>query len=395
MATIMDSITDLPTLQNLVSVSSIAEAVFEHWPVTYLTKAMCNIPSELHQIIMALVWFSQEKPDSAESVIKFVDRYLGDSDHRLPAQISNPLALLKMLGKAADAVELLTIAYAKSWFPALPMSEEWPVYASEAHRIKRALWRYEIYSRLFYIPAEKETERHRTAKPEQLIEQQERFLRRLAPWEVVELECVNGYLSGILQHAQPSTNPTTSKPNAQKPKPTPSSLPNILFQWLQIPPATQPTIPNPTSNPHTLSPPHTLPHALHNLRQHVGRPMQGELHSHVWADSPKMVWPNGEWKRMCNRTSNTTTLWNPMGRHDHRHPRNEYMATNGFCFWDENRTHVMIPRLLVVQRDMHRRGWRLELFWVRFILEYGRWSIPPAERQGLEKEKREAEKRRK
>ena len=204
LAIVMDNLDDPKTLFNLVLALPTAKAIFERCPVQLLTAALSGLPSEI-QLLAVLYIVLKQHDVSQASIIPFLWKYLRLEDSpgimepqvaatafAIPRHLGNPFETLRELAAVWSAVEdladgfiersikliqtcqaakdsgLETVHYAHG-HKLRPLSHLWdreiklegvpgyqtlykpqpwslPLRASEVHRVKRALWRIEIFA---------------------------------------------------------------------------------------------------------------------------------------------------------------------------------------------------------------------------------------------------------
>ena len=207
---IMDNVDDPKTLFNFLLVLPTAKAAFERCPRQLLTAALSSLPSELQLLAILFITLKQDHVSRA-SMIPLLWSYLrlddtpgsvepevAAVDFAMPKTFSNPFETLRKLAavwsavedlaggfversieyiqtcKAAEAAGLETVPYDRG-HKLRPLSHLWnreidldglpgyqylgkpqpwclPLRASEIHRIKRALWQFEIVAVVSYEP---------------------------------------------------------------------------------------------------------------------------------------------------------------------------------------------------------------------------------------------------
>ncbi|MCJ1452531.1 hypothetical protein MMC28_002874 [Mycoblastus sanguinarius] len=127
----------------------------------------------LRQLAIAYIAVNEGLAASAVSTVDFIFDYLGFADCEVPLQITDPLGALRKLVVVWDAVEEFTLGFVDSSLKFIAeakangaeddVTSEWdedweprpwtlPLRNSEIHRVKRALWRIELFSALFHEP---------------------------------------------------------------------------------------------------------------------------------------------------------------------------------------------------------------------------------------------------
>ena len=269
LAVLMDHIDDPQTMFHLVLALPNAKATFERCPRQFLMAALSNLPTEINLLAILHIMLGQEHVTRA-SMIPILWAYLrlddapGDVvppvvvvEHEIPRHLSNPFETLRKLAAVCNAVENLTIGYVEHsiefvqscsaadatdskrphyrygygyrflllsdlWNPKVTFNslsgyedmdkpQPWslPPKASEIYRVKRALWRLEIFANVSH-------ERHtfpndgtldsgdaenycanplgRASVPKDHDEGTRMLLASLQAFELAELESVYDYL---------------------------------------------------------------------------------------------------------------------------------------------------------------------------------------------------------
>lgn len=210
LATIMDNVDDPKTLFNLSIILPAAKATFERCPRQLLTAALSSLPLELQLLAILYIALKQDHVSRA-SMIPLLWDYLRLDDtpglvepvvaaveFAMPRDFSNPFATLRKLAAVWGAVEDLAAGFVErsnQYIQACkaaetagleplhyqlgrrlrPLSHLWnreikleglpgygildkpqpwsmPLRASEVHRVKRALWRIEIFAVVSHEP---------------------------------------------------------------------------------------------------------------------------------------------------------------------------------------------------------------------------------------------------
>ena len=216
LATIMDNVDDPRTLFNLSIVLPAAKATFERCPRQLLTGALSSLPSELQLLAILYTALKQDQVSRASMISLlwdylrlddtpgFVEPVVAAIEFAMPRGFSNPFETLRKLAAiwsavedlaagfversneyiqactAAEAADLETVHYelghklrplSHLWnreikleglpgYEILDKPQPWsmPLRASEIHRVKRALWRIEIFTVVSYEPRTLPTE---------------------------------------------------------------------------------------------------------------------------------------------------------------------------------------------------------------------------------------------
>ncbi|MCJ1458549.1 hypothetical protein MMC28_008922 [Mycoblastus sanguinarius] len=261
-ACVIDHTTDIPTLSNLISACPAAKEAFQQCSRSSIESALRDLPKEFRQLAAALVAAYTRKPEDFVAIDTFLGKHLSHNRNVFPETIPAPVEVLKKLSIAWTAVEELSIAFAgscqealaninrtkalgrahvgfvevwESLNPGLP----WPAEATdlglpdehitlsgrerdllpftelENYRIKRALWRFELYCALFHHFGSNERgprvyrNFHEDGLPRygssydacpHIFAGQWIFLRSLQPWEIEEIATIYHFLSGMLEN---------------------------------------------------------------------------------------------------------------------------------------------------------------------------------------------------
>ncbi len=252
---IMENVDDPQTLFNLVIVLPTAKAIFERFPRQILTATLSGLPLELEQLAILYISLIQDQQTRASKVVLLEDylrpdynsRFLVAAGYlRIPKDLSNPFETLRKLAAVCNAVEDLLSGFVDRsikfidncqavhaaglgqtkhyelghklqplstlWNHAVTSSElfrysrkdkpqPWslPLRASEIYRVKRALWRLEIFAALSHephtFPKDYPTDTIETwDMPQDYDEGMRLLLERLQGFELAELESVYDYL---------------------------------------------------------------------------------------------------------------------------------------------------------------------------------------------------------
>ena len=195
MEPLMEYISDIPMLYALISTSSTARSLFEDTPKRYLKMATDNMFGEIQKLVVAMLAAHSLQPRDSSVTDAFLDMHLDGYGLSLKTldTIKDPFNALQDLYETYMAVETFTPLSAKSriqnmylpangsqpwrlrytgaiWEPdlhhlgvisqrlhnALPEDGTWPgelpLSDDESYLIKRALWRFQLYSVLFHPP---------------------------------------------------------------------------------------------------------------------------------------------------------------------------------------------------------------------------------------------------
>ncbi len=255
LAIIMENVDDPQTLFHLVIVLPTAKAIFERFPRQILTATLSGLPSELEQLAILYLSLIQHQQTRASMVV-LLKAYLrpdensgflvAAGDLRIPKDLSNPFETLRKLAAVCNAVEDLLSGFVdrsikfidncqavhaagpeqtkhyELGHKILPLSALWnhsvtssehfrrslkdkpqpwslPLRDSEVQRVKRALWRLEIFAALSHephtFPKDSPTDTIETwDMPQDYDEGMRLLLERLQGFELAELESVYDYL---------------------------------------------------------------------------------------------------------------------------------------------------------------------------------------------------------
>ena len=210
LALIMDYIDDPKTLCNIVTALPVAQTTFERCPRQLLTAALSNAQSEIQLLAILHISLTQDHVSRASMISLFWDYLRLDDtpgiveppaaavDFALPQELSDPFKTLRRLAAVWSAVEDLACGFIEhsiqfirgcqdakdagletanyrrghklrplshlwdkdikigGWpeFDTLDKPQPWtlPLIASETHRVKRALWRLELFAVLSHVP---------------------------------------------------------------------------------------------------------------------------------------------------------------------------------------------------------------------------------------------------
>ncbi|KAL2040300.1 hypothetical protein N7G274_007203 [Stereocaulon virgatum] len=206
-----------------------------------------NVFAELQQLVVAMLAAHSLQQREPSVVDPFLDMYLDGygPDMKTLDAIKDPFNALQDLYETYMAIETFTPLFAKSriqnmylptkgsqpwglrytdaiwepdlhhlvlisrrWHDDLPEDGTWPselpLSDDESYRIKRALWRFQLYSVLFHLPGFNDTcniaMNIASAQTQPLlIDQQCRYLGKFNAWEVEELATVYDYLLTYLE----------------------------------------------------------------------------------------------------------------------------------------------------------------------------------------------------
>ena len=260
LAIIMENFDDPQTLFNLVIVLPTAKAIFERFPRQILIATLSGLPSELEQLAILYISLIQDQQTRASRIVLLQNHLRPDEssgfpvatgDLRISKDLSNPFETLRKLAAVCHAVEdflsgfvdrsIKFIGDCKAVHAAgreqtehyefghkfQPLSDLWnqavisdipfgyprkdkpqpwslPLRASEVHRVKRALWRLEIFAIISHEPHTfpKENAAETKATGNRLIDAIETWdmpegtrllLMSLSGSELVELESIYEY----------------------------------------------------------------------------------------------------------------------------------------------------------------------------------------------------------
>ena len=267
LAIIMESVDDPNTLYNLVMALPAAKATFERCPRQLLMAVLAKLPSDIQLLAILYISLTQDHVSRASRIQVLWDYLRLDDtpgiveppaaavDFAIPKEISNPFETLRNLAAVWIAVEDLACGYIKRSIHFIqttqatkdagldtgyytlghklrPLSDLWdekihlqgrptystlvkpqpwtqPLAASEIHRVKRTMWRLEIFAvvsrELYAFPNESAlalgiTELHRVdfqgtfAEPLYYDEGTRMLLASLQGSELAELESVYDFL---------------------------------------------------------------------------------------------------------------------------------------------------------------------------------------------------------
>lgn len=167
-AALMDNVVNPFMLFQLISASAEAMHAFKYQPIGYLKTSISCLPEEMGRLVVAYMVLVDKGPhttpwpdlgyawpripspgyecsycdsllhDTWSSV--FIERYLGP-ECRLPLErLSDPFSVLSKVARVFESIEQLSISNLWVWTPRVLMS---------LYRISLALWRIEIFCRLF------------------------------------------------------------------------------------------------------------------------------------------------------------------------------------------------------------------------------------------------------
>ena len=182
---ILHRIKDPRTIINFVSAVTLARNVFVAYRCdSEIDHGFFGITQEIQKIAAACYAAEKEKPATLgpAKFKDFMDRHVFVDKSLRTGIESVPIEALPLLLSYHDAVEIL-VPFFHTQVPSSTLTNS--LRNSEIHRIRRALWRYQLYCNLFYQPGS-------TAKTEEeaLMPAQYAFLSSFQPWELEELETV-------------------------------------------------------------------------------------------------------------------------------------------------------------------------------------------------------------
>ena len=328
------------TLLNLILASARAWRIFNQYNHS-IKFGLSHLPKEIQYLADESVEVSIRKLDGVGykryvAMHKFLRRSYSEK-HRYFHK--NPLQVLRIIGPIYDAVEAFLPVFLSNRCP--DETVHIPLFSSEIHRLRRALWRYHIYCLLFKnLPNLKPRDlifyRSKSLTNEEvLVFEQYMFLACLYPWEVEELRCVYDFLHDTVLGPGEWGCYSSWKTYHM----------SLGIVWMQkrhegpIAPASDKETDwynsdTATSKKYMFF----FPRALRILKRSstrvpccLDRIHQSNEESRWWADSPNLNKPNGAWRR-----------WYPDGvlRHDGvmNRPKSRKL---GWPIWDEARLRQM------------------------------------------------------
>ena len=224
---------DLPNLTDVRSAVVASKTFYNAFrrqaPAIISTILSTQLPGEIRQVIHAVAAVWQVKPFPT-GVQQFCGKHLNGREIRPLATTAKPLMFLARLTKLVETVDNVTGHFIEQTLynprkPHLSHQLEGPT-EIELHRIRRAMWRYQLCCEIFptrtemknFEQAQDDAEKaRRRAAGEPEEEQafmwydkepktcpehrqaQEAFLRCFTVWESEELQCIHDYLTAFAE----------------------------------------------------------------------------------------------------------------------------------------------------------------------------------------------------
>ncbi|KAL9109246.1 MAG: hypothetical protein Q9187_008190 [Circinaria calcarea] len=348
----MEYIPDPHSLTNLVSAHAPAKQIFQRYHhLSSLRLGLAHLAPEIQQLGLACSIAATERDQQAlasgvEATQDFLRTYLSLS--RPPFAHPNPTEALRTLAQIHIAIEALIPFLASCLLRRQqPQSQPsaLPLLPSESHRLRRALWRYQLYCLLFHQPGglSTMTGKRPLTPAEAHIPDQYAFLARLPPWEVEELECVYDALyRDIVGKVYRSTGDPGAPVNVYKTYLMSQGLLLLHDRYRQL----HLTLGPQTHPPATHRTAYFLPRALQVLgEQTPGNGYRVVIHradeepeARLWTREPEVRGPTGIDNSNSNRPNAAwkTMYPNHVAMHCFRANYPEWRR-DGWCIWDGKR----------------------------------------------------------
>ncbi|KAI9845993.1 MAG: hypothetical protein M1837_004399 [Sclerophora amabilis] len=224
---ILISLPDLRSLLNAMVIHPVAPRLYQSYHSHVFSSVISNtMAGEIQQLVSAVLYARLHRPETVEEVHTFLCFHFNENKVPLPKTLPDMWRNTQDLADISTAIEYFTHQFdgCNLENPATGLSGPFEMSHDEAHRVRRAFWRYQLYCECFF------NEEGVTSLDdvEGRLPQQHMFLTKFLPWEIEELHCVYDFLYDLFEAAVQNHGPLDGPEwRARNP-------PRILRSWSSL-----------------------------------------------------------------------------------------------------------------------------------------------------------------